>query len=74
MDHAIEWLSDYMEMDKQNFIEEWQSGQYKKISDCPHYEAIKAYCDARNTLSKYYYGKAEYETPKDIIYNIMEGA
>ena len=72
MDHAIEHLSEYMEMDQQDFIEEWKSGQYKKISDCPHYEAVKAYCEARNVLSKYYYDKAEYETPRDIINNSME--
>ena len=68
MDHAIEYLSEYMEMDKHNYIEEWQSGEYNKITHCPSYGAVKAYCDARNILSKYYYGKAEYETPREIIY------
>jgi len=67
MNHIIDKISDYMEMDEGLFVEEWKSGQYKKISDCPNYFAVKAYCDARNILSKYYNGKAEYQTPKDII-------
>lgn len=69
MDHVIDFISNYMWSEKKEFIKEWQSGEYYKITDCPHYGAIKAYCDARNILSKYYYGKAEYETPKDIIHN-----
>jgi len=56
-----------METEQNDFIIEWQSGLYKKISECPSYGAVKAYCDARNVLSKYYYGKAEYETPQDMI-------
>lgn len=67
MDHAIEWLYNYSDFNRNEFIEEWQSGEYRKISDCPSYYEVKAYCDAINTLSKYYYGKKSYETPKDII-------
>lgn len=67
MDHVIEYISNYMTADQEEFIKEWKSGKYERISDCPHYAEVKAYCDARNILSKYYYGKAKYETPKTII-------
>lgn len=73
MDHVISHIAEYMETEQNDFIKEWQSGLYKNISECPSYGAVKAYCDARNVLSKYYYGKAEYETPRDIINSIMEG-
>ena len=69
MDHAIEWLCDYSGFNRNIFIEEWQSGEYKKISDCPSYYEVKAYCDAINTLSKYY-GTARFETPREIIKDI----
>lgn len=58
-----------MSFDTEEFIKEWDSGYYSKISECPSYRAVKAYCDSRNILSKYYYGKAEYETPSQIIHN-----
>lgn len=41
-----------MQMDKADFIKEWESGKYNKISDCPTYPTIKAYCDAINILRK----------------------
>lgn len=69
MDRVIDYITEYMENERQDFIEEWRSGQYKKISDCPSYGAVKAYCKARNILSKYLYDKAEYETPQEIIRN-----
>lgn len=55
-----------MKLDKEKFIQEWESGEYKKISDCPSYGAVKAYCDSINILNKFYYGSAE-ESPKKII-------
>lgn len=70
MDHAMDYLSDYSSFDKDNYIDEWRSGKYKKISDCPSYWAVKAYCDALNILSKYYYGDAAtLVSPRSIISN-----
>lgn len=73
MDHVISYINDYMKADVEEFIEEWQTGNYKNISDCPHYGAVKAYCTARNVLSKYYYGTAEYSTPMQIVNYFTEG-
>ena len=52
MDHAIDFILDYMDSDKMDFINEWKSGAYKKISDCPTYPYVKAYCDAITILNR----------------------
>lgn len=44
MDYEIDFISDYMQMDKEDIIKEWQTGKYKKPSDCPTYPYVKAYC------------------------------
>lgn len=70
MDHAIEYLKEYMDMDENEFIREWKSGEYQKISDCPSYAEVKAYCDAINILVAYYYGKEKKHytiTPRELI-------
>lgn len=59
MDHAIDYLREYMTMDEAYFLEEWHSGQYSSIKECPSYETVKAYCDAINVLTKAYY-QADY--------------
>ena len=41
-----------MQMEKEDFVQEWESGSYKKISDCPTYPYIKTYCDAITVLNR----------------------
>ena len=53
MDHAINSLRPYYEVTLDWFIEEHRSGEYKKLSDNPYYEEVKALIDAMNTLRKY---------------------
>ena len=52
MDHVIDFIIEYMQMDKEKFIDEWRSGKYKKLSDCPTYPYVKAYCDAITILNR----------------------
>lgn len=52
MDHVIEYIINYMQMDVEAFQAEWNSGEYKKLSDCPTYDTIKAYCDAIKALNR----------------------
>lgn len=69
MDHVIDYIKEYMWSETNDFVEEWQSGEYKKLSDCPTYPIIKAYCDAIRILGKAAY-KPEYVedfTPTTII-------
>jgi hypothetical protein len=53
MDHAINSLRPFYEVTLDRFIEEHRSGKYKKLSDNPYYEEIKALIDAMNILRKY---------------------
>lgn len=55
MDHVIDYIRNYKVWDKEEFIKEFKSGNYKKISDCPSYEKVKAYCDCINILAKAHY-------------------
>lgn len=52
MDHVIDFILSYMDSEKEEFINEWKSGKYKKISDCPTYPYIKTYCDAIAVLNR----------------------
>lgn len=52
IDHVIDFILNYMEMEKADFVSEWRSGKYKKISDCPTYPYIKTYCDAITVLNR----------------------
>lgn len=76
MDHAIDYLEQYMTMDKELFIEQWKSGQYEKLEDCPSYGEVKAYCDALRILMKQHYDekvlKESNLTPRSIIKKAYE--
>ncbi|MBD5548680.1 MAG: hypothetical protein HDQ97_15030 [Lachnospiraceae bacterium] len=52
MDHVIDFILNYMDFDKEDFINEWRSGTYRKMSDCPTYSYVKAYCDAIMVLNR----------------------
>jgi hypothetical protein len=53
MDHVIEAMRPHYEVLLDWFIEEHKKGQYKKLSDNPYYDEIKALIDAMNILRKY---------------------
>jgi len=53
VDHVIEAMRPHYEVLLDWFIEEHKKGQYKKLSDNPYYEEIKALIDAMNILRKY---------------------
>lgn len=53
MDHAINSLEPFYEVTLDQFVEEHRSGKYKKLSENPFYEELKALIDALNILRKY---------------------
>ena len=53
MDHAIDALYVYVDIEAEFFAEEWKSGNYKKFSDCPSYDSAKALVDATNIMRKH---------------------
>lgn len=67
MEHAVERLIAYLEIEQAAFIREWFSGDYGKLSDCPSYGAVKAYCDAINSLNRYQMRDYSPISPRGII-------
>ena len=53
MDHVLNGMQPHYEVTLDWFIEEQKKGNYKKFSDNPYYEEIKALIDAMNILRKY---------------------
>jgi hypothetical protein len=66
MDHVIEFILQYMEAETDEFVDEWRSGKYKRISDCPTYPTIRAYCDAIAALNRLD-GRFSDITPKSFL-------
>jgi hypothetical protein len=53
MDHVLEGMQPHYDVLLEWFIEEHKKGQYKKLSDNPYYDEVKALIDAMNILRKY---------------------
>lgn len=53
MDHAWNSLEPFYQAEAECFLEEWKSGEYKKWSDCPSYERLRAIIQAANIIRKY---------------------
>lgn len=67
MDHVINAIMSYYEIELDELVQEWASEQYKKLSDCPSYASCKAMNNAIYELEKYYYGKRQTLTVKEVI-------
>lgn len=53
MDHVLDAMQPHYEVTLDWFIEEQRTGKYKKLSDNPYYEEVKALIDSMNILRKY---------------------
>lgn len=51
-DHAINSLSTWYDLAYEELKNEWVTGQYDKISDCPSFKVAAAYHEAINVLHK----------------------
>jgi hypothetical protein len=63
-DHAIDSLRTWFDLEYKELKEEWKTGQYGKLSDCPSFKATTAYREAMNVLIKAYYRPEYYEQHK----------
>lgn len=63
VDHAISSLNSFFEISMELLYEEWKSGEYKKLSECPSYEETSTYRKAMAIMEKYYYGSNYKTTP-----------
>lgn len=53
IDHVLDAMKPHYEITLDWFIEEQRTGKYKKFSDNPYYEEVKALIDSMNILRKY---------------------
>ncbi len=69
MDFAINHIWEYSEYARNELVQEWSSCKYKRLSDCPSYAEVQAYCRAYNALIDYYYAPEQrhHQTPKSVI-------
>jgi hypothetical protein len=67
MDHVIDKIRTYYEIEIDYLVEEWISDKYTKLSDCPSYAACKAMRDSMVVLEKYYYGEGKTITVSDEV-------
>jgi len=73
MDHVINAIKSHLEPRIDEFVEEWKSGKYEKISDCPTYLEVKLLTEAINHISKGWYEEKWAMTPRKIIEFHTEG-
>ena len=52
MDHAIEGLQVYFDLAFEELLEEWKSGHFQRLADCPSCKEVNAYREALNVLVK----------------------
>lgn len=53
MDHVLNSIASFYDVYLDEFMEYQREGKYKKLSDNPMYEEIKAIIDAMNCIRKY---------------------
>lgn len=67
MDHVINAIQSYLDIEIEDVHNEWVSGEYKKLSDCPSYEAAKALVEAIRKIERYYYGEQKTRSVRDQV-------
>lgn len=53
MDHLLNAIQPFYEVEADMFLSEWKSGVYRKYSDCPSYESLKTIVRAANAIRNY---------------------
>ena len=53
MDHVINALEPFYEVNLEIVTKEYESGKYEEIKDCPTFKELKAITDAMNSLRRY---------------------
>ncbi len=66
LDCAIESLTEYAEIEARDLKQEYDSGEYGSVQECPSFEKIKAYADAINILLEYYAPDWGRKTPESL--------
>jgi|BioPla2DNA2_1021312.scaffolds.fasta_scaffold227103_2 hypothetical protein len=53
MDHLLNAIQPFYEVEADMFLSEWKSGVYRKYSDCPSYESLKTIIKSANIILDY---------------------
>jgi|GEM_PF-1287148 len=53
MDHVLEKIRSFYEIYLEDFLDEQQNGKYKKLSENPYYEELKALIASMNPLREF---------------------
>jgi hypothetical protein len=67
MDHAINAVNVYFEISMDHLYDEWKSGEYRRLNDCPTYGEASTYREAINVMKKFYYGNQEPSSLQELI-------
>lgn len=55
MDHAIDKVNIYYEVTLEMLYDEWASGEYQKLLDCPSFDECNTYRKAIKVMHDWYY-------------------
>ena len=67
MDHAVNAIKPYLDVEVEALTEEYHSGKYKSLAECPSYGACKALVGAIHVIEKYYYRKKKTLIVKQLV-------
>lgn len=67
MDHVINAIKGHLDPWMDWLRDEWHSGKYKKLTDCPSYSPCKAMVDAIHILEINEYGKKRTMTVRQMM-------
>lgn len=71
MDHAINSVNTFYEISLEYLYEEWSSGEYEKLSDCPSFGECSTYRKAIKVMSDWLYKKNERGSVKEDLEGYM---
>lgn len=67
MDHAINALKPYLETTIDWLREDYQSGRFNKLSDCPNYYEAKSLVEAIHVLEKVCYEETRTLSVEELV-------
>lgn len=67
MDHVIDAIGVHLDIRIAILTEDWQSGKYRKLSDCPPYEDCRALVEAIHCLERHYYGESQTPSVRELV-------
>ena len=67
MDHVIDAINPFLDAEIEDLKEQFESGVYKRLQDCPSYEACKTLVNAIHVIERHYYGKERTLTAMQLV-------